>query len=169
MVILCEVVFSFSSLCCCPSSFYHLFFLFFFAGNWSWRRSWLECCGGFGGRTFSLRVPINTTNELAVDSPSRRYVMKQCCCKHRFTYWHCGKKKKKKIVKCRWEENKTKLLEIKSKCSASVAATVSNVWLLSCGCYSRLCCHVCQRDWLNTGSTAFIYKRLIIILKMSLL
>lgn len=70
-------------------------FLFFIAGNWSWRRSWLECCGGFGGRTFNLRAPINTTSELAVGSPCHRYEIKQCCCKHTFTYWHCGKKKKK--------------------------------------------------------------------------
>lgn len=59
------------SLCCCW--FHHLFFCSsFFAGSWSWRRSWLECCGGFDGRTFSLRAPINTTNERAVGSPSHR-------------------------------------------------------------------------------------------------
>ena len=44
-----------------------------FKGSWSWRRSWLECCGEFGGRTFSSRALINTTNGPAVGSPSRRY------------------------------------------------------------------------------------------------
>lgn len=62
-----------SSALCAAVDFTTCFFLLpFFAGSWSWRRSWLECCGGFDGRTFSLRAPINTTNEPAVGSPSHR-------------------------------------------------------------------------------------------------
>lgn len=56
-------------LCCCLIPFLVLFV----TGSWSWRRSWLECCGGFAGRTFSSRAPTNTTNEPAVGSRSHRY------------------------------------------------------------------------------------------------
>lgn len=69
---LCEIV----RLFCCPPWFHHLAFSSFVgAGNWSWRRSWLECCGGFVGRTFSSRAPINTTNERAAGTPSHRYTI----------------------------------------------------------------------------------------------
>ena len=61
-----------SVLCAAPLVDFTTWFSLF-AGNWSWRKSWLECCGGSGGRTFSSRAPINTTNGPAVASPSRRY------------------------------------------------------------------------------------------------
>lgn len=61
---------------CLPSHRLHIrddpttlfcFFFFVFAGNWSWRRNWPECCGGSGGRIFSLRVPTSIIKEPEVD------------------------------------------------------------------------------------------------------